>query len=242
MTMLSVNLNKFALVRNSRGTNTPDVLSMGRRCIESGAHGLTIHPRPDQRHATYGDARSLGAFLRGIPHAEFNIEGNPLPQFLDVVHEVKPDQCTLVPDAENQLTSDHGWDLSGDTGRLREIIGELNARGIRVSLFMDYDNISGIDTAAAIGADRIELYTEPYAKTFSSGEQGSVTEKFAFAAEHARKNNLGVNAGHDLSLKNLGYFLSLVPNVLEVSIGHALVIEAWDHGLEETIRKYIKIL
>lgn len=242
MTVLSVNLNKFALVRNSRGTNTPDILSVGKRCIEAGAHGLTIHPRPDQRHATYEDAFTLGAYLKGVDGVEFNIEGNPIPKFLDVVCEVQPDQCTLVPDAQDQLTSDHGWDLSGDNGTLKECIARLKHAGIRVSLFMDFDNLSGMDAARALGADRVELYTEPYAQAFAAGTQGEVTPKFADASRHASLNNLGVNAGHDLSLKNLGYFLENVPGVLEVSIGHALVIESWDHGLEETIKKYIGIL
>ncbi len=243
MTALSVNLNKFALIRNSRGTDFPNVERMGKRCLEAGAHGLTIHPRPDQRHATYGDVAELSALIRSYGKGtELNIEGNPIEPFLETVIRWRPHQCTLVPDDPGQLTSDHGWDLPRDHASVQPIIERLKAEGIRVSLFMDADNLEGIEIASKIGADRVELYTEPYAKTYGSSEGAQILERFRTAAEHALGNGLGVNAGHDLNLQNLGAFLSRVPNVLEVSIGHALVVESFDYGLEETVRRYVGIV
>jgi pyridoxine 5-phosphate synthase len=243
MTALSVNLNKFALIRNSRGTDFPNVVRMGRRCLEAGARGLTIHPRPDQRHATYDDVADLADLIRSYDReTELNIEGNPIDSFLETVIRYKPHQCTLVPDDPGQLTSDHGWDLARDHSEVQPIIERLKAEGIRVSLFMDADNLEGIQIASEIGADRVELYTEPYAKSFGTSEGAQILEQFRIAAAHALDNGLGVNAGHDLNLQNLGAFLSRVPNVLEVSIGHALVVESFDYGLEETVRRYVGIV
>ncbi len=243
MTALSVNLNKFALIRNSRGTDSPNVVRMGKRCLEAGAHGLTIHPRPDQRHATYKDVADLSELI-GVygRERELNIEGNPIDRFLEVVLRYRPDQCTLVPDDPGQLTSDHGWDLVRDHAALQPIIERLKSEGIRVSLFMDADNLEGIDIAARIGADRVELYTEPYAQTFGSNKETQILNQFRAAAIHASDMELGVNAGHDLNLQNLKTFLGRVPKVLEVSIGHALVVESFDYGLEETVGRYVGIV
>jgi pyridoxine 5-phosphate synthase len=240
MTKLSVNLNKFALLRNARGTDFPNLRHMAQRTIAAGAHGLTIHPRPDQRHATYADCHVLSDLLKDNDDVEFNIEGNPVPKFLEVVTAVKPDQCTLVPDASDQLTSDHGWDLIKDEERLRPIIESLHAEGIRVSLFMDAEP-EQIARARDIGADRIELYTEPYAQAFGTSSQQDVFQAFYDTAVHAHGLGLGVNAGHDLNLANLAHFLS-IPNILEVSIGHAIVVEAFDYGYEDTLRRYLDII
>lgn len=241
MAKLSVNLNKFALIRNSRDINLPDVLNMAGRIIKSGAHGITVHPRPDQRHTRYSDVYDLSGLISDMPEIEFNIEGNPIKKFLEVAGETRPEQCTLVPDAEDQLTSDHGWDLVNEGRKLVPIIRELRECGIRVSLFLDTD-LKQIDAAREIGTDRIELYTEPYARAFGTDREEEVVQKYAGAAAHARDIGLGVNAGHDLNLSNLGRFLSSVPGILEVSIGHALVVECFDYTLENTIKKYISIL
>lgn len=242
MTRLSVNLNKMALLRNARGRDYPNLLVMAGRCIDAGAHGITIHPRPDQRHATYQDAYDLRALTRQR-EIELNIEGYPVDRFMDVVQEVKPEQCTLVPDDPHQLTSDHGWDVLTNIGRLRPIVETLQREGIRVSLFLDPDPVQ-VRAAPATGTDRIELYTEAYASAYASahGRNGAERswQQYRDAVELAVDEGLGVNAGHDLDLDNLARFLE-IPNILEVSIGHALTVEAFDFGLEGTIQRYLKI-
>ena len=244
MTSLSVNVNKVALLRNSRNIDIPSVTRTAQICLEAGANGITVHPRPDKRHIRPGDVYDLSQMLT----VEFNIEGNPFagpeddyPGFMELVERVKPDQCTLVPDAPEQLTSDHGWDIEKDLDRVKPKIDKLKSLGIRVSLFMD-PNFPQIELAAKTGADRIELYTEPYASAFKIGQEDQWLEIYATAAQTAQENGLGVNAGHDLNLENLGAFVSTVPNVLEVSIGHALISEALEMGLSETVKAYIKIL
>jgi pyridoxine 5-phosphate synthase len=239
VTKLSVNLNKFALLRNSRGTDSPNLIRMATRCITAGVHGITVHPRPDQRHIRYADVADLAALLKDHPSVEFNIEGNPIPAFLDLVQAVRPRQCTLVPDSPAQLTSDHGWNLQEDAQRLQPIVVRLKGQGTRVSLFMDPDPAQ-IDVAQAIGADRIELYTEPYARAFGTASQEGVLARFRHAAPHAQAAGLGVNAGHDLNQLNLPTFLT-IPGTLEVSIGHAIVVESFDYGLERTLARYLAI-
>lgn len=239
MTCLSVNVNKFALLRNSRDTNYPDVGAMAERAILTGVHGITVHPRPDQRHIRYSDVPVLRKLTREYG-VEFNIEGNPTPEFLSLVLEAGPEQCTLVPDTRDQLTSDHGWNLAETSGLLTPIVCQLQDSGIRVSLFMEPD-LPGIDRAKAVGADRIELYTEPYARAFGTAREDEVWSRFARASSHASERGLGVNAGHDLNLKNLGRFLE-IPSILEVSVGHAIVVESFDFGYEETLRRYLAIV
>lgn len=246
-TALSVNLNKIALIRNSREGNYPDVVEHGKMCLHYGADGLTVHPRPDQRHIRPHDVKDIAELLQDYPDREFNIEGNPFaesiknfPGFLSLVRSSLPDQCTLVPDSNQQLTSDHGFDLrvSGET--LKPIIHELHDLGIRVSLFMDPD-VDQISLAKEIGADRIELYTGPYAAAYKNADKGeSVFIPYLNAAMHAKKIGIGLNAGHDLNLHNLANFRR-VPDLLEVSIGHALTVEALSMGLEKTIRQYIDV-
>jgi len=236
MTRLSVNLNKVALIRNTRTIGIPSVTDAARTCIRAGAHGITVHPRPDERHIKPSDVYELAEMLT----VEFNIEGNPFPRFMEIVRKVKPTQCTLVPDSPDAFTSDHGWDLSEHGNRLRPIIQELKNLGIRVSLFMDPD-IDQLQRAKEVGTDRIELYTEPYATAFREGDVEPVFQQYARSAEKAQEIGLGVNAGHDLNLKNLGKFCS-IPGILEVSIGHALISEALEMGLFNTVREYVKIL
>jgi pyridoxine 5-phosphate synthase len=240
MTKLSVNLNKIALLRNSRAIGIPSVTRAAQICLRAGAHGLTLHPRPDERHAKASDVYEVAELLTETPAVEFNIEGNPFPQFMEIVRRVKPTQCTLVPDSPEALTSDHGWNLKEDGERLKPIIEELKRLGIRVSLFMDADS-PHIEMAREVGADRIELYTEPYAAVYGSDEAETVFERFRLAAGKAREVGLGVNAGHDLNLNNLGKFCS-IPNVLEVSIGHALISDALELGLFDAVGAYLKIL
>lgn len=240
MSKLSVNVNKIALLRNSRGTDYPNVKQMARRAIAAGAHGITVHPRPDQRHIRCADVYELSGFIRPYDGVEFNVEGNPSRDFLRIVKEVRPDQCTLVPDGPDQLTSDHGWNLDVDGRRLAPIIDVLHEAGIRVSLFMDPDEAQ-LDRVPATGADRIELYTEPYARAFGTETEDAVWERFARAAAYADSLGLGVNAGHDLNLRNLPRFLT-IPSILEVSIGHAIVVESFDHGFEGTLRRYLKVV
>lgn len=239
MTRLSVNVNKVALLRNTRTIGIPSVTRAAQICIDAGAYGITVHPRPDQRHIRPSDVYELNALVSDV---EFNIEGNPFETgYLDIVRSVKPTQCTLVPDTPDAFTSDHGWDLSKDGDRLKPIIQELKSSGIRVSLFMDYDS-DEIPRAALVGADRIELYTEPYADAFREKEDlEAVFEGYARAAAIAQDADLGVNAGHDLNLENLGRFCS-IPGVLEVSIGHALIGEALEMGLANTVEAYLEIL
>ena len=239
MTHLSVNINKVALLRNSRGRNFPDVRAFATRCLDCAAHGITLHPRPDQRHARYTDIVDLGALCaeRGV---ELNVEGFPAPEFLDAVLAAKPAQCTLVPDAPGQLTSDHGWKLREQADVLRKVVPRLKDRGIRVSLFVDFD-YPAIEAARTVGADRVELYTEPYAAAFETGHHAEVLPHFARAAAIAQAAGLGVNAGHDLNLANLGAFLS-IRGILEVSIGHALIVECIEDGVASVIHRYVDIL
>jgi len=239
MTKLSVNLNKVALLRNQRNIGIPSVIESAKTVIKAGAYGITVHPRPDERHIKYPDVYELAEMMT----VEFNIEGNPfLGRYMKIVGEVNPNQATLVPDTPDANTSDHGWNLQADKERLVPIIKELKDLGIRVSLFMDAD-VPRIEMAKEIGADRVELYTEPYARAFRTNEKVDETlEQYARAARAAQAAGLGVNAGHDLNLNNLGKFLSEVPGVLEVSIGHALIAEALEMGLYNTVKEYLKVL
>ena len=239
MTNLSVNLNKIALLRNQRNIGIPSVIKAAKTVIKAGAYGITVHPRPDERHIKYCDVYELAEIMT----VEFNIEGNPfLGKYMEIVSEVRPNQATLVPDAPDANTSDHGWNLKADRKRLSPIIKKLKARGIRVSLFMDPD-VTGIMMAKEVGADRIELYTEPYARAFRTDEGvDEILQQYAFAARAAEGAGLSLNAGHDLNLNNLGKFLAEVPGVLEVSIGHALIAEALEMGLYNTVKEYLKVL
>ncbi|WP_019504349.1 pyridoxine 5'-phosphate synthase [Pleurocapsa sp. PCC 7319] len=239
MTNLSVNLNKVALLRNTRNIGIPSITRMAQICIDAGAKGITVHPRPDQRHIRPGDVYDLEEVVTAV---EFNIEGNPLEaSFMKIVRQVKPTQCTLVPDTPDTFTSDSGWDLTKDQERLKPIIQELQSLGSRVSLFMDAD-IEQISLVPATGAERIELYTEPYATAFREKQNLEfIWQQFANAAQKAQELGLGVNAGHDLNLDNLAKFCT-IPNILEVSIGHALTAEALEMGFSHTVQEYIKIL
>ncbi|MEC5160510.1 pyridoxine 5-phosphate synthase [Janthinobacterium sp. CG_23.3] len=239
MTLLSVNINKIALLRNSRGRNFPDVAAFAARCLDLGAHGITLHPREDQRHARYSDVRELAA-LCAARGCELNVEGYPSEQFLDVVKAVRPAQCTLVPDAPGQLTSDHGWDIVKNAELLSRVIGELKPLGIRTSLFVDYD-YAHFEAAVEVGADRVELYTEPYAEHFGTAEGDAIYAGFGQAVVRATALGLGVNAGHDLNLENLPHFLA-IGGVLEVSIGHALVAECIESGMEKVVGRYSEIV
>ncbi len=240
MTKLSVNLNKIALLRNSRGMNYPKVLDFAELCIKCGAHGVTIHPRPDQRHATYQDVFDLAELCQNHPNVEFNVEGYPTADFLDVVKSAKPHQCTLVPDAPDQITSDHGWNTLSENHFLRPVLADLKHNGIRTSIFLDPD-LALIPSATETGTERIELYTEEYARTYDSDDHERVFERYRKASALAQEYGLGVNAGHDLNQKNLAKFLTL-PDIFEVSIGHALTIEALLDGYENTIRSYVAIV
>ncbi|MEO8297013.1 MAG: pyridoxine 5'-phosphate synthase [Burkholderiales bacterium] len=236
-TALSVNLNKVALLRNTRHLGIPSVLRAAEQVIAAGAQGITVHPRPDERHIRPEDVRALAALLQAHPHVEFNIEGNPLHNLMDFVREVRPHQATFVPDSVGQFTSDHGWQLPADSAQLAPLIAECHALGVRVSLFMDPEP-AAMRPAREAGADRIELYTEAYARAHGTPQQAEVLARYAQAAEAALALGLGVNAGHDLSRDNLADFLSKVPGVLEVSIGHALIADALELGYTETIRGY----
>jgi len=238
MTRLSVNLNKIALLRNARTLGIPSVTRAATIALDAGAHGITVHPRPDARHIRIEDVRELAALLRSRPAAEFNIEGNPFEGLVAIAREVMPQQCTLVPDEPGAVTSDHGWDIDRDGARLRPLVAELKAAGIRVSLFMD-PAPGAMAAVRELGADRIELYTEPYARAFGSAGERAEVERYAAAARAAQQAGLGINAGHDLNQQNLPRFLSGVPGVLEVSIGHALVADALEAGLAATVRGYL---
>jgi len=235
-----VNLNKVALLRNLRA-GVVDLARAANICINAGAHGITLHPRPDQRHARYSDVYEMAALVAERGNIELNVEGNPLPEFLSVVRRVRPAQCTLVPDAPDALTSDHGWDLETCAEQLRPIIAELRGLAIRVSLFVDPDPRL-IQLASELGADRIELYTEPYARAASEGNAHDSLVTYAAVAREAGRFALGTNAGHDLNLDNLGAFCSAVPGVLEVSIGHALITDALMVGLDAAVRSYVAVL
>ncbi len=246
MTLLSVNVNKIAVLRNSRGGDKPDVGSAAAACIAAGAGGITVHPRPDQRHIKPDDVHLLSTLCRG--RAEFNIEGNGFalarngyPGLLALVTATQPTQCTLVPDSDGQITSDHGFDLRADGARLKPLVAELKACGCRVSLFMDAD-ADGIERAAELGADRVEIYTGPYAAAFAHGDYQRELAACAAIAVRAQRAGLGVNAGHDLNQANLGAFKAAIPFLAEVSIGHALIGEALYAGLAPTVRAYLEIL
>ncbi|MGH9945282.1 MAG: pyridoxine 5'-phosphate synthase [Pyrinomonadaceae bacterium] len=240
MIRLSVNLNKIALLRNARTIGIPSVSKAARICVSAGAHGLTVHPRPDERHIKPADVTELADLLLATPHVELNVEGNPFPSFMELVRRVRPAQCTLVPDDPGAFTSDHGWELAEQGARLKPIIEELKGLGIRVSLFLDPD-LEQVERAGEIGADRIELYTEPYAAAYHGGESETIFAQFAHAVEKARAVGLGVNAGHDLNLENLGKFCT-IPHVAEVSIGHALIADALEVGLGNAVRAYLSVI
>jgi len=237
MTKLSVNINKIATIRNSRGGNTPNLLQVAQDAERFGAQGITVHPRPDERHIRYQDVYDLKPLLK----TEFNIEGNPkIQKFVDLVLDIKPEQVTLVPDGDNQLTSDHGWDTIANKDYLTEIIAKFKQAGIRTSIFVDAD-LKMIEGAKATGTDRIELYTEEYAKHYSTNKEAAIIP-FTEATKLANQLRLGVNAGHDLNLENLAYFKNNTQNLLEVSIGHALISDSLYLGLENTIQLYLKQL
>ncbi len=241
MTRFSVNLNKFALVRNARGANKPDLLAIARRCLSAGVHGITVHPRTDQRHVKYADVVDLDRLVRQYPGVELNVEGVIDETLLELAEKVRPAQYTLVPDAPDQLTSDHGWEVAGREEELRDAVTRLHRHGIRVSLFVDPDPRHAA-AARAVGADRVELYTHSFAAAYGSAEQAAVTAAFRDTAVEARRVGLGVNAGHDLSLQNLETLLREVPPVLEVSIGHAFICECFDFGIEGAIARYLEII
>ena len=236
-TALSVNLNKVALVRNTRHLGIPSLTRAATLCLENGAHGITVHPRPDQRHIRTVDVHDLAALLKQWPGREYNIEGNPFQNLMGFVQALRPQQCTLVPDGESQFTSDHGWNLAQDADRLRPLIAQAKALGVRVSLFMDADP-SAMAAARAVGADRVELYTEPYAQAWGGPSLQAQTRQYAAAAQAALDVGLGVNAGHDLNRDNLTWFLRAVPGVQEVSIGHALISDALELGYAATVADY----
>lgn len=240
-TKLSVNLNKIALIRNARDDGNPSPCEFGRIALENGAAGLTVHPRPDQRHIRASDVQPLAELVKQFPGAEFNIEGNPFHNLMGHVLSVLPDQATFVPDKEGQKTSDHGFSLDEDGERVRPLIAQAKQAGVRVSLFLD-PIASEMKKAKALGADRIELYTEGYAKAFGTPMQSEVLKKYAEAAQAAHEAGLGVNAGHDLNLENLEELLVACKYIDEVSIGHALTAEALRYGMAETVRRYIAIL
>ena len=243
MTKLSVNVNKIATLRNTRALDIPNVARLSRIALDNGAAGITVHPRPDERHIRRGDVDEVAALLRDYPDAEFNIEGNPYHGLVEHCHRTRPKQATLVPDAAGQSTSDHGWPLhtmeQADLDKLREVIEHLSGIGCRVSLFVDPEP-KDMPIAAEIGADRVELYTEPYAAAFAKGDD-KATWLYAETAWTAQASGLGINAGHDLNLENLPTFLKEVKNVDEVSIGHALIADALEYGLGETVRRYTAI-
>jgi pyridoxine 5-phosphate synthase len=243
MTALSINLNKIALIRNSREGNYPSVVEHAKTCIDCGVDGITVHPRPDQRHIRPDDVRQLAALTRSLDEVEFNIEGNPFadalgsyPGLIALVEETQPDQCTLVPDADNQLTSDHGFDLTKQADALLPIIDQIKAMGVRVSLFMDPD-LRQIKLASEVGADRIELYTGPFAAAWGSNQLESLFQQHLEAANLATSLGMGVNAGHDLNLDNLEKFAS-IPDLLEVSIGHAFTVDSLNMGMVSALRAY----
>ncbi len=236
MTKLSVNINKIATLRNSRGGDVPNVVQFAKDAQRFGAEGITIHPRPDERHIRYQDARDLKAEV----YTEYNIEGKPIPSFMDLVLEVKPTQVTLVPDAEEAITSNAGWDTLKHKDFLCEVIKEFQAHGIRTSIFVD-PILAQIEGAKATGTDRIELYTEAFAQQYSLGNEKGVTP-YVDSANLAQELGLGLNAGHDLSLDNIAFFKAQIPHLLEVSIGHALIAESLYLGVENVIQMYLRKL
>ncbi|MGA3066238.1 MAG: pyridoxine 5'-phosphate synthase [Tepidisphaeraceae bacterium] len=240
MTKLSVNVNKVATLRNTRTIGIPSVVAAARICLDAGADGITVHPRPDQRHIRPADVTELAELLRSYPKAEFNIEGNPFYEYVCYARETRPAQCTLVSDLPEADTSDRGWDLRQDGKRLGPIIEEIKSLGCRVSLFMNAES-GDLKIAKEIGADRVEFYTAPYAHAFAQGDPRAA-EPYAIAARQAADLGLGVNAGHDLNAVNLRPFVQAVPWLLEVSIGHALIADALEFGLSQTVRRYLACL
>ncbi|MFY7942077.1 MAG: pyridoxine 5'-phosphate synthase [Burkholderiaceae bacterium] len=243
-TALSVNLNKVALLRNTRSLGIPSVTRAATMALEAGAQGITVHPRPDERHIRPHDVLELAELMKGWTQAEYNIEGNPFHNLMDVVRELKQKnlpvhQCTFVPDSVSQSTSDHGWNLPTDMDRLRPLVAELRELGVRVSLFMDPEP-QAMPFIRDLGAQRVELYTEAYARAHASADQADVLSRYAATAQAALREGLELNAGHDLNQNNLTEFLQAVPGVLEVSIGHALVADALEFGMQETVRSYIR--
>jgi len=240
-TALSVNVNKVALVRNTRHLGIPSVTRAAQLCLQAGAQGITVHPRPDERHIRGQDLFDLAALMQDWPGREFNIEGNPFHNLMDFVRQLRPQQVTFVPDSQDQFTSDHGWSFPADAERLRPLIAECRALGVRVSLFMD-PLPEQMALARAAGADRVELYTEPYAAAWGHAQQGAQLQRYAAAAQAALDAGLGVNAGHDLNRDNLADFLRAVPGVAEVSIGHALISDALELGYAATVQDYLRCI
>ncbi len=245
-TALSVNVNKVALLRNTRHLGIPDVVRAARLCLEAGANGITVHPRPDERHIRSADVFEIAAMMKDWPDREFNIEGNPFQNLMGFVHDLSArglplHQCTFVPDSEDQFTSDHGWVFPDDAERLMPLIEQVHARGVRVSLFMD--PVPGAMAAVkAAGADRVEFYTESYASAWATDQKGEALNRFTQSARAATAVGLGLNAGHDLNQDNLTEFLKAVPGVLEVSIGHALVADALELGYGATVKDYLRCI
>jgi pyridoxine 5-phosphate synthase len=240
-TALSVNLNKVALLRNTRALGIPSVTRAAVIALEAGAQGITVHPRPDERHIRAHDVRELAELMRQWPQAEYNIEGNPFHNLMDFVRSVRPHQCTFVPDAQDQSTSDHGWTFPQDSERLKPLVDEARSLGVRVSLFMD-PTPEAMRAVRELGADRVELYTESYARAHGTPQQAHVLAGFTATAQAALREGLGLNAGHDLNRDNLADFLVAVPGVQEVSIGHALIADALELGLSETVRDYLRCI
>ena len=245
-TALSVNINKVALLRNTRHLDIPSVLRAAELCLQAGAQGITVHPRPDERHIRSDDVYEIAALMKDWPHCEFNIEGNPLQNLMHFVRDLSArglplHQCTFVPDSEGQFTSDHGWSFPQDAERLKPLIEQAHARGVRVSLFMD-PVPEAMAAAKAVGADRVELYTESYARAWSDSRKNQVLSHFVQAGRAAAAINLGVNAGHDLNRDNLTEFLRAVPGVLEVSIGQALIADALELGYDATVKAYLRCI
>ncbi len=240
-TALSVNINKVALVRNTRHLGIPGVTRAATLCLQAGAHGITVHPRPDERHIRTQDVYDLATLMRDWPDREFNIEGNPFHNLMDFIRQARPQQATFVPDTEGQFTSDHGWSFPEDAERLRPLIAECHGLGVRVSLFMDPLPQQMVQ-ARAVGADRVELYTEPYAAAWGGASQALQLQRYTQAAQAALDAGLGVNAGHDLNRDNLTMFLRQVPGVAEVSIGHALIADALELGYSATVKDYLRCI
>ena len=245
-TALSVNVNKIALLRNTRHLGIPDVVRAARLCLEAGANGITVHPRPDERHIRSADVFEIAAMIKDWPDREFNIEGNPFQNLMGFIHDLSArglplHQCTFVPDSEDQFTSDHGWDFPHDAERLKPLIDQVHARGVRVSLFMD-PIPEAMAAAKSVGADRVEFYTESYASAFHTPQKLEALSLFTQSARAAAAIDLGINAGHDLNRENLTEFLTAVPGVLEVSIGHALVADALELGYTATVQDYLRCI
>ena len=237
-TALSVNVNKVALLRNTRHLGIPSVLRAATICLEAGAQGITVHPRPDERHIRAHDVHELAQLLKAWPDREYNIEGNPSQNLMEFIRQVRPQQATFVPDSEDQFTSDHGWSFPQDAERLAPLVAECRSLGVRVSLFMD-PVAEQMAAARAVGADRVELYTEPYAAAWGGAQQGAELERYCAAAQAALEVGLAVNAGHDLNQDNLAAFVRAVPGLKEVSIGHALIADALEWGYRATVQAYL---